>query len=120
MDTYYYIYIYIYLLTSHQPPQKIYHPPRHPTRTTGRQSHHITPTPNDTHTQDHWSPISWDGVEGDHYREQGFSRPWTRCSSYMIGILFAFGWVRPRVCVVLHDWHPLRLRIRKAACLLWV
>lgn len=42
--------------------------------------------------KDKWSPNSWDGVEGDHYREEGFSRPWTRCSSYMIGILFSYYW----------------------------
>ncbi len=47
--------------------------------------------------KDHWSPNSWDGVEGDHYREEGFSRPWTRCSSYMIGILFSYMWYEKKV-----------------------
>lgn len=42
--------------------------------------------------KDHWSPISWDSAEGTNYREQGFSRPWIRCASYMIGILTAFAW----------------------------
>ena len=47
--------------------------------------------------KDDWSPISWDGVEGDHYREQGFSRPWTRCSSYMIGILVSYAWYEKKI-----------------------
>jgi peptidoglycan/LPS O-acetylase OafA/YrhL len=47
-----------------------------------------------------WSPITWDGKQNDRYREEGFSRPWVRCASYMIGVLFSFWWYNKKT------YHP--------------
>jgi peptidoglycan/LPS O-acetylase OafA/YrhL len=50
--------------------------------------------------QHSWSPNIWDGAEGDRARNEGFSRPWVRCCSYMIGILFSFYWYHKK------QFHP--------------
>jgi len=42
--------------------------------------------------ENEWSPLAWDGKEGDRYREEAFPRPWIRGASYMIGILVSFVW----------------------------
>lgn len=49
-------------------------------------------------------------LQGDNARNQGFSRPWIRCCSYMIGILFSFYWYNKKTYHADYKYSSFQVR----------